>query len=215
MNIDVWADIACPFCYIAKRHLENAVKALDINNKVSITWHSFQLDPNAPQTTEKSNNQLLAEKYGRDEDWARQMNENVKNTAAGVGLNFNMEAIVPTNTFNAHRLLHLARTEKMQPEMEEALMSAYFVEGKDTGNSMDLLEIAKKIGMDADRAAEVLESNEFADKVHADIEQAAKYGINAVPFFIINNKYAIAGAQPTQHFIDTLNKIYREESGHK
>lgn len=207
MNIEAWSDIACPFCYIAKRHLENAIKALNIEHEVTIIWRSFQLDPDAPAHTDLTNDERLAAKYGQDVSWARKMNENVKETAAGVGLHFDMQHIKPANTFNAHRLIHLAKQENMQGKMKEALMSAYFEKGINTADIDELTALAAAVGLNAQRVSEVLHGNEFAGDVAADIEQAEAYGITAVPFFLINNKYAIIGAQPTQHFIDTLDKI--------
>lgn len=215
MNIEVWSDIACPFCYIGKRHLEHAIDELGISDEVTITWKSFQLDPSAPLKTDKSLAEILSTKYGRDLAWAKDMNENVKKTAAGVGLAYNMDGIIPTNSLNAHRLIHLAKTENKQGKMKEALLSAYFIEGKDTGDKKTLAEIGASVGLNEKRVQEVLNSNEFEQAVKVDIAQAQSYGISGVPFFVINKKYGISGAQPTQHFVETLKKVKDEESASK
>lgn len=207
MKIEAWSDVACPFCYIAKRHLENAIKALDIGHEVTIIWRSFQLDPDAPTHTDLTNDERLAAKYGRDVQWAREMNENVKETAAGVGLKFDMQNIKPSNTFTAHRLIHLAKEANLQDKMKEALMAAYFEKGLNVSDHNELKKIAAEAGLNAQRVNEVLEGEEFAAEVRADMALADTYGITAVPFFLINDKYAIIGAQPTRHFIDTLDKI--------
>ncbi len=212
MNIEVWSDVACPFCYIGKRHLEKAIEQLGMQKEVSITWKSFQLDPSAALTTDKSIYELLATKYGRDIQWAKEMNQNIIKTAAEVGLAYDIDGIKPTNSFDSHRLIHLAKSEGKQDEMKEALLAAYFVEGKHTGDKKTLAEIAASVGLNAKRVEEVLNSNEFEEAVHADIAQAQQYGISGVPFFVINKKYGISGAQPIPHFVETLNKIRSEEA---
>ncbi len=211
MNIEIWSDIACPFCYIGKRHFEKAVEQLGIENEIELTWRSFQLDPTAPQSTDKTQAELLSEKYGKSMEWVAEMNNNVKNMAENAGLNYNMEAIVPTNSFKAHKLLHLAKEEGKQNEMKEALLAAYFIDGKDTGNTDTLLELAETMGLDTQRAQEVLNSEEFDADIRADILQAQNFGISGVPFFVINRKYGISGAQPVEHFVETFKKIREEE----
>ena len=212
MNIEVWSDVACPFCYIGKRHLEKAIEQLEIKSDGSVTWRSFQLDPSAELTTDKSIYELLATKYGKDIQWAKEMNQNVVKTAAEVGLAYDIDGIKPTNSFDSHRLIHLAKSEGKQDEMKEALLAAYFVEGKHTGDKKTLAEIAASVGLNAKRVEEVLNSNEYEEAVHADIAQAQQYGISGVPFFVINKKYGISGAQPISNFVETLSKVRSEEA---
>ncbi len=212
MNIEVWSDVACPFCYIGKRNLEKAIEQLEIQDEVSVIWRSFQLDPSAELTTDKSIYELLATKYGKDIQWAKEMNQNIVKSAAEVGLAYDIDGIKPTNSFDAHRLIHLAKSEDKQDEMKEALLAAYFVEGKHTGDKKTLVEMAALVGLNAKRVEEVLNSNEYEDAVHADIAQAQQYGISGVPFFVINKKYGISGAQPISNFVETLSKVRSEEA---
>ncbi len=212
MNIEVWSDVACPFCYIGKRHLEKAIEQMEIQDEVSIIWRSFQLDPSAELTTDKTIYELLAAKYGKDIQWAKEMNQNVVKTAAEVGLAYDIDGIKPTNSFSSHRLIHLAKSEGKQDEMKEALLAAYFVEGMHTGDKKTLAEIADSVGLNAERVEEVLNNNEYEEAVHVDIAQAQQYGISGVPFFVINKKYGISGAQPISNFVETLSKVRSEKA---
>lgn len=209
MNIEIWSDVACPFCYIGKRHLEQALEQLpDLD--VDITWKSFELDPNAPVDSDLDIYDTLAKKYGRDRAWAEQMNANMVNMASKVGLRFDMDSLKPTNTFNAHQLIHLAKEEGKQDEMKEALLSAYFSEGKHVGKPDTLVEIAKKVGIDEQKTKKVLEDNSYSNKVVKDVEEAHSLGVQGVPFFYINGKYGLSGAQPVETFVEALSKIASE-----
>jgi len=209
MNIEIWSDVACPFCYIGKRHLEQALKQLpDLD--VNITWKSFELDPNAPLNSDLDIYDTLAKKYGRDRNWAKQMNANMVSMASKAGLNFDMDSLIPTNTFNAHQLIHLAKEEGKQNEMKEALLSAYFSEGEHLGEPNTLVEIAKQIGIDEQKAKKVLENNSYSNKVVKDVEEAHSLGVQGVPFFYINKKYCLSGAQPVKVFVEALSKIASE-----
>ncbi|MAO66482.1 MAG: disulfide bond formation protein DsbA [Balneola sp.] len=209
MKIDIWSDIACPFCYIGKRHLEKALEQMpDID--VEINWKSFELDPNAPVDSDLDIYDTLAKKYGRDRSWAQQMNNNMVEMASKAGLDYDMDSVKPTNSFNAHQLLHLAKTHNKQDEMKETLLSAYFTEGKHVGDVDQLVEIADTVGIDKDEARHVLEENTYSEQVMADIEEAHRIGVQGVPFFYINNKYGLSGAQPVDVFVDTLQQIEDE-----
>lgn len=209
MKIEIWSDIACPFCYIGKRHLEQALEQLP-DLEVNITWKSFELDPNAPIDSDLDIYDTLAKKYGRDRDWAKQMNNNMVNMASNVGLNFDMGSLIPTNTFNAHQLIHLAKEEGKQDEMKEALLSAYFSEGKHVGKADTLVKIAKKVGIDVQKAKQALKDNSYSNKVVQDVEEAHSLGVQGVPFFYINEKYGLSGAQPVEVFVEALSKIASE-----
>lgn len=209
MNIEIWSDVACPFCYIGKRHLEQALKQLpDLD--VNITWKSFELDPNAPLNSDLDIYDTLAKKYGRDRNWAKQMNANMVSMASKAGLHFDMDSLIPTNTFNAHQLIHLAKEEGKQNEMKEALLSAYFREGEHLGEPSTLVEIAKQIGIDEQKTKKVLENNSYSNKVVKDVEEAHSLGVQGVPFFYINKKYGLSGAQPVKVFVEALSKIASE-----
>lgn len=209
MNIEIWSDVACPFCYIGKVHLEQALKQLP-DSSVNITWKSFELDPNAPVDPKADIYDTLAKKYGKDRGWAKEMNRNMTKMAANVGLDFDMDNVKPTNTFNAHRLIQFAKSKDLQHEMKERLLKAYFTEGKHVGDISTLTELASDVGLDQHEVTKVLNSKEFTDEVVHDIERAHKIGVQGVPFFLINNKYGLSGAQPVEVFIEALNKIDRE-----
>lgn len=209
MNIEIWSDVACPFCYIGKRHLEQALEQLpDVDAR--ITWKSFELDPNAPLKSDLDIYDTLAKKYGRDRNWAEQMNANMVDMASQAGLSFDMDRVKPTNTFNAHQLIHLAKEEGKQNEMKEALLSAYFSEGKHVSDPEVLLEIAGQVGIDQEKAKDALKNNSYSDNVVKDVEEAHSLGVQGVPFFYINNKYGLSGAQPVEVFIEALSKVANE-----
>lgn len=210
MKIEIWSDIACPFCYIGKRHLEQALEQLpDLD--VNISWKSFELDPNAPFNSDLDIYDTLAKKYGRDRDWAKQMNANMVNMASRAGLNFDMDSLIPTNTFNAHQLIHLAKKEGKQDEMKEALLSAYFSEGKHVGEPKVLETIAEKIGIEKEKVSDALADNSFSNEVVKDVEQAHRLGVQGVPFFYINEEYGLSGAQPVEVFVEALSEIAAKE----
>ncbi|HET8864429.1 MAG TPA: DsbA family oxidoreductase [Gracilimonas sp.] len=211
MKIEIWSDIACPFCYIGKRHLEKALQQLP-EIDAEITWKSFELDPNAPVNSELDIYDTLAKKYGRDRRWAEQMNANMVNMASKAGLSFDMESVKPTNTFNAHQLIHLAKEEGKQDEMKEALLSAYFSEGKHVGKLETLSEIAGEVGIEQQKARNILENNSYSNKVVKDVEEAHSLGVQGVPFFYINEKYGLSGAQPVEVFVEVLTEITQKNS---
>jgi protein disulfide-isomerase len=210
MKIEIWSDVVCPFCYIGKRHLEEALRKLpDLD--VDIVWKSFELDPNAPVDSDLDIYDTLAKKYGRDREWAKQMNANVVQMASSAGLDFNMDEVKPTNSFNAHQLIHLARKHGKQNEMKEALLSAYFVEGKHVGDTLTLVQIASDAGLDQNEVKQVLENNTYSSQVVLDVEEAHRLGVQGVPFFYINEKYGLSGAQPVEVFTEALQKITEEK----
>lgn len=206
MKIDIWSDVVCPFCYIGKRHLEKALEQLP-EIEADINWKSFELDPNAPLNSDLDIYDTLAKKYDRDRNWAKQMNQNVVEMAERVGLNYNMDQIKPTNSFNAHQLIHFAKSHNKQNEMKEALMAAYFTEGKHIGQTEVLTEIAGSVGLDKPEAAKVLSENRYSSEVVKEVEQAHSLGIQGVPFFFINEEYGLSGAQPVEVFVNTLKEI--------
>lgn len=210
MKIEIWSDVVCPFCYIGKRHLEKALNQLPALD-VEITWKSFELDPNAPVNSDLDIYDSLAKKYGRDRDWAEQMNANMVNMASQAGLQFHMDNVKPTNSFNAHQLIHLAKEEGKQDAMKEALLSAYFTEGKHVGDPKVLTEIAHQVGLSKQKAHDVIVNHSYSNNVVKDVEEAHSLGVQGVPFFYINNKYGLSGAQPVQVFVEALSKIASEE----
>ncbi|MGG3888829.1 DsbA family oxidoreductase [Metabacillus fastidiosus] len=212
MKIEVWSDFACPFCYIGKRRLEEALMNFPHKNEVDILFKSFELDPNASLDTELSINEILAKKYGMSIEKAKAMNASVGQQAAAVGLTFEFDNMKPTNTFNAHRLAKLAESKGKGKEMIERLLKAYFTNSEHIGNHDVLLKIAEEIGLSREDVKSILDSDDFAEHVRADETEAREIGVQGVPFFVINRKYAISGAQPVEVFNDTLQKVWEEEN---
>lgn len=208
MQIEVFSDVVCPFCYIGKRRLEDALAGFGHADQVTVTYRSFQLDPSTPTTSELSLEQMLAQKYGQSLAQARAMNDRVTDMAATVGLDFHLQDAHPANTFRAHRLLHFAATKGLGNELTERLMRAYFAEGVRIGNRDALLELAIEVGLDDAEAAEVLDGEAFTAEVNADIELARGFGATGVPFFVFDRKYAVSGAQETAVFTEVLTKAW-------
>ncbi|MEH7255011.1 DsbA family oxidoreductase [Neobacillus niacini] len=213
MKIEVWSDFVCPFCYVGKRRLEEALSQFPYRDNVEIEFKSFELDPNSPPYSGKSIHESLASKYGMSIEQAKQANQNVGQQAAGVGLTFNFDNMKPTNTFNAHRLAKFAKTQGKEAAITEKLLYAYFTESKNVGDVETLADIAEASGLEREEALKVLHDEKaYANDVRIDQSIAQQYQITGVPFFIINQKYAISGAQPTATFSGALQKVWEEEN---
>ncbi|MET3695865.1 protein disulfide-isomerase [Bacillus oleivorans] len=211
MKIEVWSDFACPFCYIGKRRLEEALEQFPERDQVEVEFRSFELDPNAPKNSDDSLHEMLAKKYGTSVEQAKAMNNNVSEMANTVGLTYNLDQAVPTNTFTAHRLAQYAKTQGKEKEMVERLFKAYFTEGKHLSDHNTLLQLAAEVGLKLEDVKAVLESDEFTNEVHSNEIEAQQLGVTGVPFFVINRKYGISGAQPLEVFTQTLEKVWQEE----
>ncbi|WML48272.1 DsbA family oxidoreductase [Neobacillus sp. PS3-34] len=213
MKIEVWSDFVCPFCYIGKRRLEQALEQFPNKNKVEVEFKSFELDPNAGVYDGKSIHEVLAKKYGMSIEQAKQANRNVGEQASSVGLTFQFDEMKPTNTFDAHRLAKFAKTKGKEKVITEKLLYGYFTESKHLGNQETLADIAVEAGIDRQEALSVInDKTAFANEVRTDEAIAQQYGISGVPYFVINQKYAISGAQPTDTFINALQTVWQEES---
>ena len=215
MKIEVWSDYVCPFCYIGKRRLEEALESTGLGDKVEVVFKAFELDPNSPATSNQTMQEVLAGKYNMSIEEAKGMTDNVVTQAESVGLKYNFSTMKPANTFKAHRLAKLAETEGLGAEIAEQLLHAYFIESKQIGLDEELIDLCEKVGISKERAEEVLNSDEFAEDVKADITEAGQIGVQGVPFFVINRKYAISGAQPAETFSEALQKVAEEEGLHK
>lgn len=200
VKIEIWSDINCPFCYIGKRHLEAALETF--SEKVEIEWKSFELDPTANPPKGADQTELLAKKYGRTVEWAKEMNNNITDMARQSGLDFHMDKLVPANSFHAHRLIHLAKVQGKQDQMKERLLKARFTEGLDIGDKAILLKLAQDVGLSD--ASDVLNGTLFENEVRADENMAREFGISGVPFFVFNRKFALSGAQPIEAFKEVL-----------
>lgn len=210
MKIEVWSDYVCPFCYIGKRRLEEAIEQTGLGDKVEVIFKAYQLDPNSPKESDESMQVGLAEKYGMSIDEAKKMTDNVGEQAKSVGLNYDFDKMTPANTFDAHRIAKLAEQEGIAPAVTERLLKAYFIEGEKIGREDVLLRLAEEAGVVRDRVKEVLDSDEFSDDVRMDVAEAGQIGVKGVPFFVIDRKYAISGAQPAEVFADALRKAVNE-----
>ncbi|QLD12949.1 DsbA family oxidoreductase [Microbacterium oleivorans] len=215
IKIDVWSDIACPWCYIGKRNLESGLAATaddDDAPRVDVTFHSFELSPDTPVDFEGDELDFLSSHKGMPREQVQQMLENVTGVAKNAGLDYHFDILKHTNTVKAHELLHLAKAQGRQHEMAERLMAAYFTEGRHVGRIDDLVDLAAEVGIDPDVARRALESEEFLDAVRADQDQARQYGINGVPFFVIDGKYGVSGAQPADAFAQIARQVWAERS---
>ncbi len=210
MKVDIFSDVACPWCYIGKRRFENALDSFPQKDQVEITWHSYQLDPTAPKVSDVSLNELLAKKYGMTFQQAAAANNRVSTLAAGEGLEYHLEKAKYGNTFDAHRLIQLAGERGVQDEVEERFFRAYFSEGEALGDTETLVRLVAEAGIDLEEARAVLAGNEYADTVREDLEEARQIGIQGVPFFILDEKYGISGAQSTELFKEALDKVWAE-----
>jgi len=210
LKVQIWSDIMCPFCYIGKRRIEEALSLFEHKDAVEIEWKSFELDATFIASPEDSLVEHLAEKYGKDNDWAQNMLDNMTQNAKSAGLDFHFEKAILANSHNAHRLLHLAKKQHLANELEELLFKAYLTEGKDLNNLNTLSEIGIAVGLEAEVVAQVLHSDEYSKEVKQDIQEANTIGVQGVPFFVFDNKYAISGAQPATAFLQTLEKVWEE-----
>lgn len=210
MKIEVWSDIACPFCYIGKRNLEAALQNFEHADQVEVEWRSFELDPQAPVASESDMADLLAAKYGYSREQAQAMNEQMSERARQVGLDFHMDSIVPTNTLDAHRLIHLAARHNLQAQMKERLLHAYFTEGENLGDPATLARLAGEVGVPVAEAEAMLAGDDFEYEVRADQTEARDFSITGVPFFVVNRKHGISGAQPVEVFTQALEQAWQE-----
>lgn len=210
LKIQIWSDIMCPFCYIGKRRLENAIQKFGHQEAIEIEWKSFQLDPNFVADKEDNLVDHLAEKYRKDREWAEESLANMTQNAANSGLEFHFEKAIMANSFKAHRLLHLAKKHELSNELKELLFKAYLTDGEDINNSETLKKLGLQVGLDANAIDEVLNSNAYSEEVQQDMAMAQKIGIQGVPFFVLDNKYAISGAQHEETFVKTLEKVWEE-----
>lgn len=206
MKIEIWSDIMCPFCYIGKRQLEKALSEFP-NDEFEIEWKSFQLDPSITPQGGKDVYTFLAERKGISLEQSKEMHKGVVERAKNVGLEYHFEKAIVSNSLTAHRIIHLAKTRKLGDEMEEIFFKAYFTEGKDLNDTHSLIKLGVQAGLDENEVRKVIENeNMFLSDVQNDIDEAQQIGVQGVPFFVFNRKYAISGAQPVEAFLQTINE---------
>lgn len=205
MRVDIWSDVVCPFCYIGKKRLEAAAQEAGI--ELEVHWHSFQLDPEAPVRQEVSNSERLAKKYGRTVAEVEEMQRNIAEMAKAEGIEFNWEGANSGNTFNAHRLIHLAQSKGLGNEAQEAFFYSYMTQGLAIGERETLEDVAARIGLNPVEVDDLLDSEEYADFVKFDQEVAhEQLKVTGVPFFVFDQRVALAGAQPKEVFLQVFEK---------
>jgi predicted DsbA family dithiol-disulfide isomerase len=209
MKIEIWSDVVCPWCYIGKRRLERALAEFEHAGQVEITWRSFQLNPDAPRGEAVPTGEYLARRFGPQ---AAEMTARVAEIARGEGLDFDTGRALSVNTLDAHRLLHLAADLGMADAAKERLLRAHFMEGADLSDPDTLVALMEEAGADPGRARGVLDGDEYSGDVRSDISQAQALGATGVPFFVIDRKYGISGAQPAETFLQALRAAWTDDS---
>lgn len=212
MKVDIWSDIRCPFCYVGKKNFEKALEQFPDKDKIEVTWHSFQLDPNLKTQPEKSSLEYFSEAKGVPVSQAKEMYEHVYKAGKAAGIDFNFDHQKVANSYRAHLLLQLAATKNLANETEEALFKAQLVDGKNIDDEATLIEIGKSVSLEEDEIKAALESDDFGMDVTRDMMMASQMGISGVPFFVINDKYGVSGAQPPATFTEVLESSWKEFS---
>ncbi|HVD98495.1 MAG TPA: DsbA family oxidoreductase [Cytophagaceae bacterium] len=215
MKVEVWSDVMCPFCYIGKRKFEKALSEFPAKEEIEVEWKSFQLNPSLKTQPGKNVTEYLAEIKGWTLAYAKQMNDHVTQMAKEVGLEYHFDKAIVANSFDAHRLLQYAKTQGKGDELEERLFKAYFTEGKNTADHATLLQLATDIGLNSQEASNVLSSDQYKEEVLRDIYEARQVGASGVPFFVIDQKYAVSGAQAPETFLRALTKSWEEHENKK
>lgn len=210
MKIEIWSDVMCPFCYIGKRNFEKALTQFAEKEKIEIVWKSFQLDASVPDIATESYEEYLVKRKGLSAEQVKGMLQNVTQMAREAGLDYHFDRSVIVNSLKAHRLIQFAKTRNLGDEAEERLFHAFFTEGKSIADIDTLTQLGVEIGLDATELQVAFTDELYAYQVNQDIQEARQIGVNGVPFFVFNRKYAISGAQPPQAFLETLRKSFDE-----
>ena len=210
MKIEIWSDVACPWCYVGKRRFEEALARFPHRDALEITWRSFELDPQAPARRDERQVEHLAAKYRVPVAQAEAMNARMTGEARKEGLEFHLDRVVLGSTFDAHRLIHLAAALGRREEAVERLFKAYLADGVALGEHESLVALATEIGLPAQRTRQMLASDEFAAAVRADEARARGFGITGVPFFAIDERYGVSGAQPPEAILGALQQAWDE-----
>ena len=210
MTVRIWSDVRCPFCYIGKRKFERALADFANKDNVEVIWHSFELDPALVTRPDLHTYDYLGKIKGMDHEQVTEMHEHVKAIGRDVNINFDFDRLVVANSFNAHRLIQLSKAKGLASEVEEQLFKAHFTEGKNIDDHDTLVAIATTAGLAADEVKQMLASDLYANDVRQDETRARSIGIRGVPFFIVNDRLAVSGAQAPELFLRTLDKGWAE-----
>ena len=212
MKIEIWSDIACPWCFIGKRRFETALEGFEHKDQIDVEWRSYQLDPTLPDHYDGTETEYLSRIKGMPQDQVKQMFGHVTAQAAGEGLDYDFDKVVVANSFTAHRFLHLAKEHGLMDQAKDALLSGHFEQGKDIGDTEYLVSTGVVLGMPEEEIRETLAGDRFAAEVRADIAEARALGVNGVPFFVLDRKYGISGAQPAEAFAQAIRQAWNERS---
>ncbi|MDD3194601.1 MAG: DsbA family oxidoreductase [Paludibacter sp.] len=215
MKIEIWSDIMCPFCYIGKRNFETALSQFAHNHKIDVEWKSFQLDPTMPELPEHRNDvySYVAEMKGMPYEHSVKAHNDVNQYAKRVGLDYKLDKVIVTNTLKGHRLIQLAKTKGLGASAEESLFAAYFTNGQNLNDHNTLIAIGKEIGLSEEEVTEALTNDIYKQKVEEDLKEARTLGVQGVPFFVINRRFAISGARQPADMLATIEKAYADWSG--
>lgn len=211
MKIEIWSDIACPFCYMGKRKFDLALAQFEGRDQVEIEWKTFVLNPSLETDPSISIFQYLAEVKGFPEEQARQINAQITESGKVVGLDYHFDRVVLANTMKAHGLLHEAKAQGLQHEMEERLFEANFVEGKNIDDIHELISLATEVGLDTTNLDVKMLTGAYTKEIQEDLKLAEQFGVRGVPFFVFDRKYAVSGAQEPETFLNTMNQLVDEK----
>ena len=210
MRVEIWSDVVCPWCYVGKRNFEAALARFEHRDEVEVVWRAFELDPGAPALREGPYVARLARKYRTSVEGAQAMVDRITGAAAAVGLDFDFDVAKPGNTFDAHRVIHLAAHHDLQDAMKERLLAATFTEGEAIGDRDVLVRLATDVGLDADEVREVLAAGTYGDEVRAEEAEASQLEITGVPFFVVDRAFGISGAHPPEALARVLDKAWAD-----
>jgi len=208
--VEIWSDVVCPWCYVGKRRFEAALDRLPQRDEVRVVWRSFELDPHAPRSREQPQDEHLAAKYGMTLEHARALNAQMTELAAHEGLEYHLDRARGGNTFDAHRLIHLGSARGLQEPVMERLMRGYFTEGEPIGDHDALVRLAADAGLDPEDARATLDSDAYTQEVRADEELARRIGIQGVPYFVLNRRFGVSGAQPADVLVQAFERALQE-----
>ncbi len=210
MKVEIWSDVICPFCYIGKRKFEAALNSFPQKDSIQVEWRSFELNPNLNYKPERDAFSYIAEIKGQTREWSVKVHDTMTKSAESVGLDYNFEKAKITNSFDAHRVIQLAKKYQMTDAVEERFFKAYFTEGELMSDHETLVRLAAEAGLSSEEVSTALASDQYAEEVRIDVTEARRLGINGVPFFVLDQKYGVSGAQDTSVFTETLQKAFDE-----
>jgi predicted DsbA family dithiol-disulfide isomerase len=210
MKVEIWSDVVCPFCYLGKRRFEKALDLFSHKDEVEVEWHSFLLDPHIQHTPGMSIHEYLAGKKAVSVEEAKLLHLKMAERVKESDLYYDFDKIIPANTFDAHRLIQYAKSQGLQEQAEERLFHAYFSEGKNIGDRTTLAMLGSEIGLDKGNTSSMLDGIQFTEEVERDLYEAHSIGVQGVPYFVFNSKYAISGAQASELFLGALSRTWKD-----